>query len=52
MYPDAGVYGGSCWFDVAVPLLMGLRPSLDKALGGVRRLPTLVKLEGGCEEAG
>jgi len=52
MDPGAGVYGGSCWFDGAVPLLTGLRPSLDKALGGVRRLPTLVRLEGGWEEAG
>lgn len=50
MYPF-GVYGGCCWFDWMLPVLTpddtGLRPSPDRPLGGVSRLPTLVKLDGG-----
>jgi hypothetical protein len=45
-----GVKGGTVWLAWELPVGMldelGLRPSLEMPLGGVNRLPTLVKLEG------
>lgn len=49
MYPF-GVYGGRTCVDAELPVVIpedtGLRPSPESALGGVKRLPTLVRLVG------
>jgi hypothetical protein len=39
-----GHIGGAYWLPLVAPEEMGLRPSADELLGGVRRLPTLVSV--------